>query len=211
MQSEESDETLYKKAHDKYYFIDNKQPLFPTEISKGAIYFIRNPLDVLVSFAYHSAKPVSKMIPSLSNKNYAFCDSNKKLSNQLRQLLGSWSDHVKSWTDQTEIPVHVMRYEDMIQNTFEYFKKAIEFIGIEKSDQEIKIALKKSDFSILSSQEKNDGFKEKMIKSQKFFRKGQIGDWRNHLSEQEAQEIVNNHRDMMLKFGYVDNKNQLLV
>jgi len=211
MQSEESEELLFKKAHDKYYYVDKKQALFPGEISKGAIYFIRNPLDVLVSFAYHSAKPVSKMIPSLSNKNYAFCDSNKKLSNQLRQILGSWSDHVKSWTEQKEIPVHVMRYEDMIQDTFKNFKKAVEFIGIKKTDEQIQLALQKSDFSVLSNQEKEDGFKEKMIKSQKFFRKGQIGDWRNHLSEQKAAEIVNNHTDMMLKFGYLDTNRQLLV
>lgn len=205
MQSEESNELLFKKAHDKYYLVDKNQPLFPTDISKGAIYFIRNPLDVLVSFAYHSARPVSKMIKSIHNSDYAFCDKNDKLSNQLRQLLGSWSDHVKSWTRQTEIPVHVMRYEDMIADTFSTFKKAIEFLNLENSDQQIKQAIKKSSFSVLAEQESNDGFKEKMIKSKAFFRKGQVGDWRNHLNEQETQEIVKYHRDIMLKFGYIDS------
>lgn len=210
MQSDESDEMLYKKAHDKYYNVDKNQPLFPPEISKGVVYFIRNPLDVLVSFAYHSAKPVSQMIKSINNSNYAFCDNKNKLSNQLRQMLGSWSDHVKSWTEQSEIPVYVMRYEDMIHDTFHSFKGAVDFIGLKKTDKQINEALGKSDFSVLSEQESKEGFKEKMIKSKSFFRKGQIGDWRNHLSEREAWEIINYHRDIMLKFGYLDENKELI-
>lgn len=210
MQSEESDELLFKKAHDKYYWVDENQPLFPSEISKGAIYFIRNPLDVLVSFAYHSARPVSKMIKSINNSEYAFCDKNDKLSNQLRQLLGSWSDHVKSWTEQTEIPVQVIRYEDMIADTFSTFKQAIEFLDLKKSKEQVKQAIKKSSFSVLAEQESSAGFREKMIKSKAFFRKGQVGDWRNHLNEQEAQQIVNYHKDIMLKFGYLNDNDELV-
>ena len=164
MQSEESSELLFKKVHDKFYFVAENQPLFPPEISKGVIYLIRNPLDVIVSFAYHSSRPVNKMISALNNPEYAFCDKNDKLQNQLRQILGSWSGHVQSWTEQKLIPVHVIRYEDMINNTFESFSKAIRFLSIEKTDQQIRDAIQKSDFRILSGQEKISGFKEKMIK-----------------------------------------------
>ncbi len=202
MQSLESDELLFKKVHDKFYFVDDNQALFPDEISKAVIYFIRNPLDVLVSFAYHSARPAKKMISTLNNSNYAFCDKNDKLQNQLRQILGSWSDHVKSWTEQTMIPVHTIRYEDMVNNTFDSFSKAVKFIGLEKTEAQIKDAIGKSDFSVLSAQEKEDGFKEKMIKSKSFFRKGKIGDWQNHLDEKMKNEIIENHMEIMVKFGY---------
>ncbi len=205
MQSEESNELIFKKAHDKFYWVDKDQPLFPPEISKGVVYFIRNPLDVLVSFAYHSAKPISKMIPVINNSNYAFCDKNDKLQNQLRQILGSWFDHVKSWTEQNEMPIYIIRYEDMINSTFETFKHAIDFLGLGKSDKEIKKALEKSSFSILSEQEKRDGFREKMIRTKSFFRKGRIGDWKNHLSEQEVEKIVFNNKEIMLKFKYLDS------
>lgn len=208
MQSMESEELLFKKVHDKFYWIDNNQTLFPQEISKGAIYFIRNPLDVLVSFAYHSAKPVEKMISSLNDSAFAFCDKNDKLQNQLRQILGSWSDHVTSWTEQSFIPVHIMRYEDMINHTFEKFKEAVKFMGIEKSDTQIKTAITKSDFSVLSSQEKQAGFKEKMIKSKSFFRKGKVGDWQNHLDEKMINEMIENHKTIMMKFGYLDENNK---
>ena len=42
MQSAESDELLFKKVHDKYYLTERGEPLFPTEITRGAIYFIPN-------------------------------------------------------------------------------------------------------------------------------------------------------------------------
>lgn len=209
MQSEESDEFLFKKVHDKYYKIDSSQALFPSEVSKAVIYLIRNPLDVLVSFAYHSSRPLKKMLKLFNNHNYAFCDSKIKQSNQLRQIMGSWSDHVQSWTEQTEIPVHVVRYEDLIEDSFLYFKEAIQFIGIKKSDDQIKKAILKSDFNILSKQEKESGFKEKMIKSKSFFRKGLVGDWENHLNKEIVQDIIENHQLVMRKYNYIDSKNQL--
>jgi len=210
MQSEESSELLFKKVHDKFYYVDKNQPLFPPEISKGIIYLIRNPLDVLVSFAYHSAKPVDKMVSALNNPEYAFCDKNDRLQNQLRQILGSWSEHVQSWTEQKHIPIHVIRYEDMINNTFQSFSNAIHFLNIDKTDQQIKDGIQKSDFRILSEQEKESGFKEKMIKSTSFFRKGQIGDWRNHLDKKTQNKIIENHKDTMMKFGYLSSGNKLI-
>lgn len=211
MQSEESEDLLFKKVHDKFYYINKKQALFPSEISKGVIYLIRNPLDVLVSFAYHSAKPIQKMIKTLNDSSYAFCNHPDRLQNQLRQLLGSWSDHVKSWTEQKEIPVHIMRYEDMILNTFNTFKGAVEFIGFNSKTEEIKDAIEKSDFKILSEQEKQNGFKEKMIKSTSFFRKGLIGDWRNHIDDNTKNEIISNHFEIMKKFGYIGENGDLKI
>lgn len=210
MQSQESDELLFKKAHDKYYYVDGLNALFPTEITKGVIYFIRNPLDVLVSFAYHSAKPIEKMVSVFNDTNYAFCDSNNKLQNQLRQLMGSWSEHVSSWTEQKNIPVHVIRYEDMICDTFNTFCKAVEFIGIKKTELQITDAIKKSDFLVLSEQEKKNGFKEKMIKSKSFFRKGESGDWKKHLNKKTVEKIIANHNIVMSKFGYIDSNGNLI-
>ncbi len=208
MQSKESDELLFKKVHDQYYCLANGQALFPSDISKGVIYFIRNPLDVLVSFAFHSSKTVENMMKSFNNHDFAFCKTPDKLQNQLRQIIGSWSDHVKSWTGQTEIPVHVMRYEDMIHHTHETFSKAVRFLEINKTNKEINEAIQKSDFSVLSKQEQESGFKEKMIKSTSFFRKGKIGDWRNHLNDEMMKEIIEKHQEVMVSFGYLDKNNR---
>jgi len=208
LQSLESSELLFKKVHDKFYLINNNQALFPPEISRGAIYLIRNPLDVLVSFAYHSAKPIESMITVLNDSEYAFCDRTDKLQNQLRQVMGSWSDHVKSWTEQNHIPVHVIRYEDLINKPYETFAKAVQFLAIEKSEEQIKTAIQKSDFEILNKQETESGFKEKMIKANTFFRKGKIGDWKNYLDDNMKNEVIEKHKDTMIKFGYLDSKSK---
>jgi hypothetical protein len=203
MQSNESDELLFKKVHDKFYWVNNQQPLFPPDVSFGAIYFIRNPLDVLVSFAHHSAKSIDKMVKIMNNSDFAFCERDDMLQNQLRQQIGSWSDHVKSWTEQTIIPVKVLRYEDMVLDTFNTFKAAVQFLKINKNDQQINAAIQKSDFKILTQQEKENGFKEKLIKSESFFRKGQIGDWQNALNKMQCDEIIEKNREIMKKFGYL--------
>jgi len=208
MQSQESEELLFKKVHDKFYFTEPGKPLFPPDISKGAIYIIRNPFDVLVSFAYHSTKPISNMINSLNDKHFAFCNNNNKLTNQLRQIMGSWSDHVKSWTEQNIIPVHIIRYEDMVLKPYDTFKSATDFIGINKTESEIKKAIINSDFKILTQQENKGGFKEKALKTKSFFRKGIIGDWKNHLDQPSIETIISNHNEIMIKFGYLNNKNQ---
>ena len=88
-------------------------------------------LDISIRFCNISIRDLSNpSISTLNDSNFAFCDKNDKLQNQLRQILGSWSDHVKSWTEQTKIPVHVVRYEDMVNSTFDSFSKAVKFIWV---------------------------------------------------------------------------------
>lgn len=210
MQSMESNELLFKKVHDKFYKVNDKQLLFPPEISKGVVYIIRNPLDVLVSFAYHRSTQVNNMIPILNDPNFSICDNKYKLHGQLRQFIGSWSDHVKSWSEQTMIPVHIIRYEDMVNSAFTCFSQVVTFIGLEKTECQIKDAIQKSDFVVLSKQEKENGFREKMINSKSFFRKGTIGDWQNHLDKENIKNVITNHKDVMLKYGYLDSNNELL-
>ena len=199
------------KIHDALTFFPDDRPIIPLDKTFATVYFIRNPLDVAVSFAFHSAKTFEKTIENMNNSKFTIAASSKKYNNQLRQLLLSWSEHVKSWTEQSVIPVHTVRYEDMKTDTLQTFKKAIDFIGLEKTELQIKQAIEKSDFAILSQQEKECGFKEKMIKSKSFFRKGEIGDWRNYLDEKMKNEIIKNHNTIMKQFGYLDDFNRLLI
>lgn len=199
----EAKENIYQKIHDAYIILDNGQPLIPAEASKCAIYFIRNPLDVAVSFAYHSNIDFNASIRNMNNNNYSFCSKNDRLHNQLRQKLLTWSNHVKSWTEQKEIPVLVVRYEDMIDNTFKEFKKIVDFIGIETNDKKIEKAINFSSFSELQKQEEQFGFNEKAPKSEKFFRKGKVGSWKEELTKEQVEKIIENHQIVMKKFGYL--------
>jgi hypothetical protein len=195
-------DTTFMKVHDAYSLLPSGEPMFPANCSKGVVYFIRNPWDVSVSFANHSATEISKSINRMNDQSFGFCRSTIRPHNQLRQQLYTWSNHVKSWTEQTNIPVQVIRYEDMYNDSFNTFKKAVKFCGIDKSDDEIAKAIQNSSFEKLQEQEKVEGFKEKPLKANSFFRSGIVGDWKEHLSTSQSQQLLNNHRNTLNQFNY---------
>lgn len=198
---------LYIKVHDAYTYLEDNTPLLGT-VNARAIYIIRNPLDVAVSFSNHLSQTLNKAIELMGNPGYAFCKSNTGLKNQLRQNLLSWSGHAESWVSATEIEVLVIRYEDMKFDSLNTFKSAVEFIGLDFGNSEIEVAIAKSDFYVLKKQEEKDGFKEKPSHTNSFFRKGQVGDWRNHLTNEQADKIIVDHQETMKKYGYLDDNNQ---
>jgi hypothetical protein len=199
----ESDEIIYHKIHDAWTLLPQGDPMFAAGITKAVVYFIRNPLDVVVSFAHHLATNIDKTIAIMSNPKYAFCYRTDRLHNQLRQQLYTWSGHVKSWVDDSGLPVLVLRYEDMIANPPETFTRAISFLDLSFTRDEIETALEKSSFTRLKKQEEEKGFSEKSANASSFFRKGIVGDWRNVLTQQQIKQVVDRHGEMMERFGYL--------
>jgi len=208
--SAKAEEFFYLKVHGAYTYLPDGRPLFPIKASKAAIYFIRNPLDVAISFAHHNAEDPTKFIQVL-NYPHSLSPNKKKLDSQLRQKLSTWSNHIKSWTEQNQIPLLVLRYEDMKNNTFRSFKKAINFLNIESSEEAIQQAIEFSDFSRLKQQEEEAGFKEKTILSESFFRKGSIGEWKNVFKREEIESIIAHHREVLKRFGYLDKNDKLVT
>ena len=89
--SDDAEETIFMKVHDAYTLTSIKTPLFPATASQGAIYFLRNPLDVAVSYAHHSDCTYDQSIAWMGDQSHSFCGKPKRLHNQLRQKLLSWS------------------------------------------------------------------------------------------------------------------------
>ena len=198
----ELDGFSYNKVHDAYIEV-GEEPMFPCDISAGAIYFVRNPLDVAISYANHSSIDIDKSIKLLNNDENGLSISQKKLNSQLRQYLGSWSFHVNSWTKQSKIPVMVMRYEDMLTNTYEVFKKAVEFLKLDFNKEKLINAIENSSFEKLRELEDKEGFKEKPIKAEKFFISGKSGNWKSVLNEEQISKVIDKNKDQMIEFGYL--------
>jgi hypothetical protein len=199
----ESDEVLYHKVHDAYVFLHDGAPLFPPDITKGVLYFIRNPLDVAVSFASHLNAGIDKTIAIMNDPGYTFCHKTDRLYNQLQQRLFTWSAHVKSWVDDSGLPILVIRYEDMKEHPVDTFSRAATFIGINHCISEIETALDRASFARLKQQEEEKGFSEKSAVSPSFFRKGIVGDWKNVLDREQVNRIAQAHREVMERFGYL--------
>ncbi|PLK44742.1 sulfotransferase domain-containing protein [Emticicia sp. TH156] len=202
----DSTENLYIKIHDAFVQANGTTPIVPEDASLCAIYFIRNPLDIVASLANHLNKPIHYALTLLCNKAGFFVPQHGNLNNrnQFRQYLSDWSSHVQSWTNGPNFPVYVVRYEDMLENPFQVFKQLLIYTGVtEYSDDAIRAAVEATAFDKLKKQENEKGFNEKFsVETPSFFRSGLQGNWVNELSAQEVETLIQNHSEVMTRFGY---------
>jgi len=203
--AEKSTKLLFCKIHDAYSYNEKGDPIIPEDVSHIAIYLIRNPLDIVASYANHMNKSIDRSIKEM-NKDNGYLARQKNglnINNQFPQLMYSWSGHVRSWHDQKEIKVVTIRYEDMKQDGYQTFAKAIKAIGIQATPEQIQQAIELTEFDRIQKLEEEVGFKEKNIKSPHFFRKGQVGGYQEELTDEQVNLIVEKHRSVMQKFGYL--------
>lgn len=208
MEAEKTGGIIYKKTHDAYTLNIKGDPLFPEETSWGAVYFVRNPLDVCVSYANHGSGNIDNLLDFIINEDG--CVAGRK-KGQLRQKLLSWKSHIQSWREQPHIPVHIVRYEDMQQKPMEAFGSIIHFLNLEYDDERLARAICHSDFRSLQRMEKEEGFPEKMQLCKSFFWKGKIGNYLEYLSEDQVRRIVEYNCETMKLFGYVDERGNITV
>lgn len=201
--AQRTQERLYAKIHDAYTYVTPETPLIPTQGTGGAWYLIRNPLDVCVSLAFHSASTIDATIAFMAEATSGLCQDQERLWPQFPQRLHSWSQHVQSWVDGPGFPVHVMRYEDMYHQPMATFAKAAAFAGLAHEPEPLALALQQSAFAELQHQEHTKGFREKLPGQRQFFRTGQPGAWRQHLTAAQAARLVADHMDVMRRFGYL--------
>jgi len=198
------DDIGYHKIHDAYTMTAAGEPLVSKEGTLGALYIIRNPLDVAPSFANHNNSTLDDAIERMGSSINALARTDKKLKSQVRQKLLSWSEHVLSWVDAPDLNIQVIRYEDMLINPVATFTKTVKFLGLPDDPVRIEKAIRFSDFKVVSTQERENGFSEKPAKTEYFFRQGKSNDWREKLSEAQVERIVADHGEVMARFGYLD-------
>jgi sulfotransferase family protein len=198
-----SDTTLLVKIHDAYAPNADGRPLVSTKATRGCIYFIRDPLDVCVSFAHHLGISMEDALEAMCDESLTLADPPDRLERQLPQQLLSWRRHVLSWVDEAPFPVLVVRYEDMHASPLATFAEATEFAGLRYPENLVEEAIRKSEFSGLQRQEALHGFAERFPKGNSFFRKGVVGSWRDELTPDQATRLARSQRDVMRRFGYV--------
>jgi len=202
----EASDMLYMKVHDAWRRTDCGEPLFPADVTAGVIYIIRNPLDLAMSCAHHWGCTVAQATENLCAPDYALARSVGGLSDQLRQHLGSWSEHVRSWLDESGLPMHLVRYEDLRRDPETVFGAVVRFCGLADDAARVRKAVAFSDFAELQRQEQAQGFRERSAAAPGiFFRRGQVGSWREELPPDLAQRIITTHGKMMRRFGYLDD------
>ncbi|CEG55755.1 sulfotransferase domain-containing protein [Legionella fallonii] len=198
----------YFKIHDAYHEPSKGVPIVPKEGSLAVIYFIRNPLDVVISFAHHMNSSIDDAIKMMNSPLLALKGAAAKPMSQARQLCSSWSFHVDSWTTACDTKLLVLRYEDMHASPFATFSQALDFLQLHVDAEAIVQALKQSQFEQLRQEEQQYGFRESAAANRAFFRKGIVGDWENTLKESQVARIIADHGTVMRRFGYLDEDNR---
>lgn len=193
------------KVHDAYIVNELDKPIFPTEISRKVVYLVRNPLDVVASFANHNASTIEETIKLMNNDNAYIAGPIKGLNvnPQFRQLMYDWSGHVLSWIDQKNVDVIIVRYEDMLDDGLNTFKRVIDGLQLDATTSQIEEAISKASFSKLQKKEATEGFKEKNIQTEKFFRSGKKGGYKDELTEEQIEQIIAKHGKVMKRLGYL--------
>lgn len=197
---ENSSAPLFLKVHDAYSILPHGEPVFPTDATAGAVYILRNPLDVAISFAHYSALPVDRVIEILAS---GYCQPRKPGIGVLMQRLLPWSEHVLSWSDGPPFPVHLVRYEDLHERPLETFSALARFCGLPSDTASVSRAIRHSSFESLQAQERELGFVERPEVAAAFFREGRANAWRDILSDSQVTRIVERHSAVMRRFGYL--------
>lgn len=112
------------------------------------IYLLRNPFDVMVSYYNFTIN-----LSGYKGDFFKFVKSKK-------YGIQSWKEHVISWikvTDQSK-RIHILRYEDLLKNTYEEIKNIVTNLGLVIDDSIIKQAIEQSSI-------------ENMKKTEEFYRK----------------------------------------
>lgn len=201
--SRENNDVVYVKVHDAWTLNKRGEPIFPEAVTKGVIYIIRNPLDIAVSMAYHDVKKIPDAIQKLNSSYRILGSERNKLYYQFEQSVLCWSKHVTSWCDNSNLPVHILKYEDLLKLPYNTFKGSLSFLNLKYSVSEIQTAIKHSSFQSLKEQENIFGFKEKPIDADSFFASGKTGVWKRILNSDQICRIKSIHAEKMKKYSYL--------
>jgi hypothetical protein len=190
--------TNFVKTHNANIRIGGRW-LIPPRLTRAAVYIIRDPRDMVLSYADHfNLDPEAAAAAIASPQNRVPTNARTVM-----QFLGNWSDHVRGWTRARDFRVLVLRYEDILADPATQFERVLRLIGAPVDAGVLAQATRFSSFETLAAQEAAAGFREKGGVQARFFRKGVSGQWRDALSGAIVARIAADHGATMKHHGYL--------
>ena len=182
----------FRKVHDAYAEAFG--------VARGAVVVVRDPRAIAPSLAHHFGRSIDRAIAMMASDE-AFLGGGYGPGSQLRQSLRNWSAHVASWLEQRDLPVFLLRYEELKAEAPMAFARALAFCGRHVSAVDARNAALFSHFDVLQAQETAQGFRERAATAP-FFRRGEAESWRDELSAGQIERIETRHGAMMRRLGY---------
>lgn len=173
----------------------------------GAVCLVRNPLDIVLSGSNFLKCSTDTMIQLICDNRFAEEPANWWTTSPEGYLeVGTWSRNVTSWLD-ADFPKVVVRYEDLLLDPVQHFGRILDFLGITPEPDVLMRGIEATQFSKLKAAEDQSehGFSEAIVRGQRFFRKGQAGDWQGKLSDEQIAYVVSRCGDVMQRCGYLSS------
>ena len=184
------------------------------ENSIGGIYLVRDPRNIITSLQNHFELNKDEALKfMLSEKKYLY-DYNQANDFSDFQFISSWEKNYKSWTKQDIFPIKVIKYEELMNNTFETFKEIIIFIEkitkIEKIfiESKAKNSIQSTSFNKMKKIEQSKGFNESVLsknhsKKIPFFHLGPKNDWKKILNEDFIKNATLKFKPLLTELNYI--------
>ena len=205
----------FLKTHSYLFNIDS-HAFTDLNNSLGSIYIVRDPRNVVTSYANHTNIGVDEAADDLINLTQMGGDLGKtKGSERTKVFTGNWSGNFNSWKSfKFQDRYLLIKYEDLISEKEKTFIKVLKFIHkLKKADFKIDIKKLKNvilttDFSKMKKLEQEEGFFESKIDQKTgekipFFNLGEKNDWSKILNKEIKKKIETAFQKEMKELGYI--------
>ncbi|MCE7992741.1 MAG: sulfotransferase domain-containing protein [Roseivirga sp.] len=201
-------ESTFIKTHEANITVDDHERLIPEQVTKLCIYIVRNPLDIVCSLANHYIVSTDEAIKIMGDSSYTFFRHEKGITSNIPEMIGDWSMHVNSWLNTGKLPVILIKYEDLLSKPIQTLGMVMQKLDQPVSDLILQRAVNNHSFEKLAHQESKHGFREKVVASYAFFRKGKADSWKEELTQGQISRMIESHHQVMNNLGYSTHINK---
>ncbi len=141
----------FVKTHCQVRKIGGRDLILP-EVTAAAIYVMRNPFDLVLSYSRHLSEPVDQTITRMANR-----EAVNTSGSRIFEFIGRWDEHIASWTEAPGLQRHVMRYEDMLADTERAFRGLFAFLRMPVQDGQLRRAIRAASFELAAEAGAGEG------------------------------------------------------
>jgi len=188
----------------------------------GAIYVVRNPLDLFCSYLAYWKVPEQRKRRRRTEALAAFA-RNRGGSLWRRQGFGTLPENVASWLSPAlPFPRLVLRYEDLTAAPRHEIARLCRFLGIERSSDALDRTIRRTSFDAMRATEEAErlagrpGFfttegSNAVTPDWRFMNRGRVGGYRELLTDHEIDALATAFGPLMVALGYTLDTGRNLV
>lgn len=195
---------VYIKTHFANLQPDGGLPhCIPAQFTKQAVYVVRDPRSLVSSVMKFFQFTVEKTVDAMRSVDFRIGGTEHFST----VLVSSWSNHVRSWVGETNFPVHIVKYEDLLEDAEKELREVLVFLGDEEPDSgRIAKAVEATKIAKLQEQENQNGFRENSSTGGGFFASGGGTRWQEELGPRWIKQIEEDHGEVMRALGYLEKR-----